>query len=194
MSHRTRTGFAFGAAVALAVTALSPAVAQDETSLIYAIDGEISALNNAADDVPTDEANTWLHNALYLLDESLTPVPDVAAGLAEISEDGLVWTIPLREDVFFQPTGEQVTAEDVVFTYELSNSPNCKFNPDACLAFVTVTPEGATEPMKILQKAEALDDFTVQFTPPTTLGGGPATTLGDAASTCVPPYWVTART
>jgi len=166
MSHRTRTSFAFGAAFVLAATALTavPATAQDETSLIYAIDGEISALNNAADDVPTAEANTWLHNGLYLLDESLTPVPDIAAGLAEISEDGLVWTIPLREDVFFQPTGEQVTAEDVVFTYELSNSPNCKFNPDACLAFVTVTPEGATEPMKVLQKAEALDDFTVQFT------------------------------
>mgnify|MGYP001815576788 FL=1 len=136
MSHRTRTGIAFGAAAALAVTALAagPVAAQDETALVYAIDGEISALNNAADDVPTDEANTWLHNALYTLDESLSPVPDVAASLAEISEDGLVWTIPLREDVYFQPSGEQVTAEDVVFTYELANSDNCKFNPDACLA------------------------------------------------------------
>jgi len=163
MSHRTRTGLAFGAAAALAVTALAPVAAQDETSLVYAIDGEISALNNAADDVPTDEANTWLHNALYTLDESLTPVADIAAGLAEISDDGLVWTIPLREDVYFNPTGEQVTAEDVVFTYELANSDNCKFNPDACLAFVTVTPEGGEE-QKVLQKAEALDDFTVQFT------------------------------
>ena len=32
-----------------------------------------------ADDVPTAEANVWLHNGLYTLDESLTPVPDIAA-------------------------------------------------------------------------------------------------------------------
>ena len=81
MSHRTRTGFAIGAAAALAITAIAPVAAQDETSLVYAIDGEISALNNAADDVPTAEANTWLHNGLYTLDESLTPVPDIAAEL-----------------------------------------------------------------------------------------------------------------
>jgi ABC-type transport system substrate-binding protein len=164
MSHRTRTGLAFGAAAALAITAIAPVAAQDETALVYAIDGEISALNNAADDVPTAEANTWLHNGLYVLDESLTPTPDIAADLAEISEDGLVWTIKLREDVYFQPTGEQVTAEDVVFTYELANSDNCKFNPDSCLAFVTVTPEGSDEPVKVLQDVQALDDFTVQFT------------------------------
>lgn len=163
MSHRTRTGFAFGAAAALAVTALAPVAAQDEAALIYAIDGEISALNNGADDVPTDEANTWLHNALYTLDESLTPTPDIAADLATISDDGLTWTITLREDVFFQPTGEQLTAEDVVFTYELANSDNCTFNPDACLAFVTVQPEGAEEPVKVLQSVQALDDFTVEF-------------------------------
>ena len=165
MSHRTRTGIAFGATAALTATALltGPVAAQDETALVYAIDGEISALNNGADDVPTDEANTWLHNGLYTLDESLTPVPDIAAELAEISEDGLTWTIKLREDVYFQPTGEQLTAEDVVFTYELANSDNCTFNPDSCLAFVTVTPEGAEEPMKVLQSATAIDDFTVEF-------------------------------
>ncbi|MEX1295019.1 MAG: ABC transporter substrate-binding protein [Candidatus Limnocylindrales bacterium] len=163
MSHRTRTGFAFGAAAALAITAIAPVAAQDETALIYAIDGEISALNNGADDVPTDEANTWLHNALYTLDESLTPTPDIAAEPATISEDGLTWTIKLREDVYFQPTGEQLTAEDVVFTYELANSDNCTFNPDACLAFVTVTPEGAEEPVKVLQSVTAVDDFTVEF-------------------------------
>ena len=165
MSHRTRTGLAFGAAAALAVTALSaaPVAAQDETSLVYALDGEISALNNGADDVPTAEAIQWLYNGLYVLDESLTPQPDIAADLAEISEDGLTWTIKLRDDVYFQPTGEQLTADDVVFTYELANSDNCKFNPDSCLAFVTVTPEGGEE-QKVLQDVQALDDFTVQFT------------------------------
>ena len=50
----------------------------------------------------------------------------------------------------FQPTGEQLTADDVVFTYELANSDNCRFNPTVCLAYVTVTPE---VPMTIQERA-----------------------------------------
>lgn len=166
MSPKTRTSFAFGAALVLAASALTvaPVAAQEESALIYAIDGEVTALNNAADDVPTDEANEFLHAALYAYDESLTPVPNIAADLAEVSDDGLVWTIKLRDNATFMPENEPVTAEDVVFTYQLANSPNCKFNPDSCLAFVTVTPEGATEPVKVLQDVQAIDDQTVQFT------------------------------
>ena len=94
----------------------------------------------------------------------LTPVPDLAAGPWQISEDGLTWTIKLKDNAYFQPTGEQLTAQDVVFTYQLANSANCRFNPDTCLGFVTVTPEGATEPVNVLQDVKAIDDFTVEFT------------------------------
>nr|WP_281381423.1 ABC transporter substrate-binding protein [Geomicrobium halophilum] len=44
--------------------------------------------------------------------------PDVAAEMPEVSEDGLTYTIELRDDVYFHD-GEQLTADDVVFTYEV---------------------------------------------------------------------------
>ena len=96
--------------------------------------------------------------------DRLSPVPDIAAELAEISDDGTVWTIRLRDDVYFQPTGERLTAEDVVFTYQLAMSEECGYNPAACLAFLTITPDGADEPVPVLQAVEALDDLTVRFT------------------------------
>jgi len=166
MSPRTRRSFAFGAAFVLAASALTaaPVAAQEESSLIYAIDGEISYLSNANSDVPSAEAVQWLYNGLFMYDDTLTPVPDLAAGPWQISEDGLTWTIQIKDNAYFQPTGEQLTAQDVVFTYQLANSANCRFNPDTCLGFVTITPEGATEPVNVLQDVKAIDDFTVEFT------------------------------
>lgn len=166
MSPQTRRSFAIGAAFVLAASALTaaPVAAQEESSLIYAIDGEISYLSNANSDVPSAEAVQWLYNGLFMYDDTLTPVPDLAAGPWQISEDGLTWTIQIKDNAYFQPTGEQLTAQDVVFTYQLANSPNCRFNPDTCLGFVTITPEGATEPVNVLQDVKAIDDFTVEFT------------------------------
>jgi ABC-type transport system substrate-binding protein len=166
MSPQTRRSFAIGAAFVLAASALTaaPVAAQEESSLIYAIDGEISYLNNANSDVPSAEAVQWLYNGLFTYDQTLTPVPDLAAGPWQISEDGLTWTIQLKDNAYFQPTGENLTAQDVVFTYQLANSANCRFNPDTCLGFVVVTPEGATEPVKVLQDVKAIDDYTVEFT------------------------------
>ncbi|MDQ3554482.1 MAG: ABC transporter substrate-binding protein, partial [Chloroflexota bacterium] len=106
----------------------------------------------------------WLYDGLYTYDASLTPVPSLAAAEADISEDGLTWTVSLVENAMFMPGEIPLTAADVVFTYEMANSPNCRFNPSICLAFITVTPEGAEEPVPVLQNVEALDDYTVEFT------------------------------
>ncbi|MDQ3554223.1 MAG: ABC transporter substrate-binding protein, partial [Chloroflexota bacterium] len=133
-------------------------------SLNYALDGEITFLTPANSDVPTSEAIQWLYDGLYTYDASLTPVPSLAAAEADISEDGLTWTVSLVENAMFMPGEIPLTAADVVFTYEMANSPNCRFNPSICLAFITVTPEGAEEPVPVLQNVEALDDFTVEFT------------------------------
>jgi len=158
------------AGAALAATMLATAAlggvtaAQDEgQQLIYAIDGEITQLNNANSDVPTAAAVGWLYSALYRYDNTLTPVPDLAAEPAEVSEDGLTWTIKLVKDATFQPTGDKLTADDVVFTYRMSNSPNCRFNPSICLSYVTVTPEGAEEAVPVLQSVEKVDNHTVRF-------------------------------
>lgn len=139
--------------------------------LVYAIDGEISQLTNALTDLPTAEAVGWMYNGLYRYDESLSPIPDLAAEEATVSEDGLTWTIQLRDDAVFQPTGTPLTAEDVVFTYQLSNSANCRFNPSICISGVRLDdpdveddPEDPTaDDVPLLTSVEATGDLEVTF-------------------------------
>lgn len=60
------------------------------------------------------------------------------------SEDGLTWTVKIREDVAFTD-GEPLTAEDVAFTYNL-----CRDN-------------SSVNDFTMLQEAVAVDDTTVEF-------------------------------
>src|SRR5512134_3830126 len=105
-----------------------------EQTLTMAMDGDISGgLSNAADNVPTAEAAQFLYDGLYQYDESLTPVPGLAEDLATISEDGLTWTLKLRPGVKFHD-GNPVTANDVVQSYQIAQSTNCRYNPSICLS------------------------------------------------------------
>ncbi|MGH2402294.1 MAG: hypothetical protein ACRDE6_06245, partial [Candidatus Limnocylindria bacterium] len=74
-------------------TGSQPATGGEGTGTItYAIDGQLTTLSNANSDVPTAEAFSFIGAALYGYDATLTPVPDLAADLCEVSEDDLVWT------------------------------------------------------------------------------------------------------
>lgn len=117
-------------------------------TITYAIDGQLTTLSNALSDVPTGEAFSFLGAALYGYDESLTPVPDLAADLCEVSEDEITWTCTLVDAVFHN--GDPVTAQDVAFTYQIALSENCRFNPSVCLA-------------PFLESVTAVDDKTVEF-------------------------------
>lgn len=50
-------------------------------------------------------------------------VPDLAESW-EVSDDGLVWTFHLRDNVYFTSSGKQLTAEDVKATYERFLDPD----------------------------------------------------------------------
>ncbi len=128
-----------------------PATGGEGTGTItYAIDGQLTTLSNANNDVPTAEAfNDFIGAALYEHDVGLTPVPDLAADLCDVSEDDLVWTCTLTDATFHN--GDPVTAGDIAFTYQLAQSENCRFNPSVCLA-------------PFLESATAIDDTTVEFT------------------------------
>jgi ABC-type transport system substrate-binding protein len=119
-------------------------------TITYAIDGQLTTLTNANSDVPTFEAVSFIGAALYTYDETLTPVPDLAADLCETSEDGITWTCTLLDGLTFH-NGEPLTAADVAFTYQIAQSANCRFNPSTCL-----------EPF--LESVTAVDDTTVEFT------------------------------
>lgn len=66
------------------------------------------------------------HSSLLAIDSDLNFIGDLAKSYT-ISEDALTWTFPLREDAKFS-NGEQVTPEDVKFTYEMLRDDGIKFD------------------------------------------------------------------
>ena len=76
-----------------------------------------------------------------------TPEPSVAKSYT-VDDSGLVYTFPLRDDVVFA-SGNKLTAKDVVW------SINRVLNMKESNAYTNV---------KIVDKVEALDDYTVRFT------------------------------
>ncbi|MEG0439172.1 MAG: ABC transporter substrate-binding protein [Solibacillus sp.] len=83
-------------------------------------------------------------STLLKRDDKLNIVNDLATSY-EVSEDGKVWTVKLREDVKFSD-GEPLTASDVVFTFE------------------TATNNGSVVDLNGMEKVEAVDNYTVKFT------------------------------
>src|SRR6188508_2314605 len=126
-----------------------PSAGGNAGTITMVVDGQITTLSNANADVPTAEAYGFIGTGLYQYDATLTPVPDLAADLCEVDEAEIVWTCTLREATFHN--GDPVTAADVVFTYELARSANCRFNPSVCLA-------------PFLESVTAIDDTTIEFT------------------------------
>ena len=65
---------------------------------------------------PGYELMTLIYDTLYLMDADLEPQPWLAEGVA-VSDDGLTYTITLKENVSWQD-GEVLDAEDVAFTIQ----------------------------------------------------------------------------
>lgn len=83
-------------------------------------------------------------STLLKRDDDLNIVNDLATSY-EVSEDGTVWTVHLRDDVKFSD-GEPLTAKDVKFTFEKALQ------------------SASVVDLNILQKVEAIDDTVVRFT------------------------------
>ena len=86
------------------------------STLIYASSADPVNLNpmQAADDASSDAYGPCL-DGMYTNDYDTNVVPALASSLPIVSEDGLTWNIPLREDIYWHD-GEQFNAEDVYFT------------------------------------------------------------------------------
>ncbi len=84
-----------------------------------------------------------IQSTLTVTTNDLQIAYDLATDIS-VSDDGLLWTVKIREDVFFTD-GEKLTAEDVAFTYN------------------TVKEESSVNDFTMLDRAEATDDHTVEF-------------------------------
>lgn len=83
-------------------------------------------------------------STLLKRDDELNIVNDLATSY-EVNQDGMVWTVKIRDDVKFSD-GQPLTAADIVFTFE------------------TATNNGSVVDLNSLNKVEAVDDYTVKFT------------------------------
>ncbi len=118
-------------------------------TITMVVDGQITTLSNARRTSRPRRPYQFLGTGLYQYDAALTPIPDLAADLCEVSEDEITWTCTLQDATFHN--GDPVTAADVVFTYDIAKSDNCRFNPSICLG-------------PFLDSATAVDEKTVEFT------------------------------
>lgn len=84
-----------------------------------------------------------IQSTLTVTNPDLTIGYDLATGV-ESSEDGLTWTVDIRNDAFFTD-GEPLTAEDVAFTYN------------------TLKNTSSVNDFTMLERAEAQDEDTVVF-------------------------------
>ena len=84
-----------------------------------------------------------IQSTLTVTNADLTIGYDLATGMS-VSDDGLTWTVTIRDDVSFTD-GEALTAADVAFTYN------------------TVKATSSVNDFTMLSSAEAVDDTTVVF-------------------------------
>lgn len=82
-------------------------------------------------------------STLLRRDADLNIVNDLATGYT-VSDDGLVWTVTIREDVVFSD-GEPLTAQDVAYTFN------------------TAASSGGLTDVTVLDEAVARDDTTVEL-------------------------------
>lgn len=88
-----------------------------------------------------------MFETLYTFDANWAVVPLLAADMPEISEDGTVYTIALREGVTFHD-GSDMTAEDVVASLE---------------RWLRIASRGM-QTAETVESVEAVDDYTVEIT------------------------------
>lgn len=135
-------------------TAAGEQLLAEEQTAVEAKDSVIVAMGpNSEPESGFDPAYGWgagehVHEPLIQSTLTVTKT-DLSIGydLAEdmqVSEDGMTWTVVIREDVKFTD-GEPLTAEDVVFTYN------------------TVKENSSVNDFTMLKEAVAVDEKTVEF-------------------------------
>ncbi|NLL19010.1 MAG: ABC transporter substrate-binding protein [Clostridia bacterium] len=110
----------------------------------------VLALSNTEPDEGFDPTTGWgrygsplFQSTLLKRDSQLKITYDLATGYS-VSDDGLTWTVDIRDDVLFSD-GTPLTAEDVAYTFE------------------TAKASGSTIDLTYLDSAEAVDEYTVVF-------------------------------
>lgn len=111
-----------------------------------------------------------ISEGLYRLDKDQNPQPALAAEMPQISEDGLTYTIKLRDGLVWAD-GSPLTAKDFVYSYQRTLDPATKASYAFILTWIkggqavqdAKTPEELTAAKEALG-VKALDDKTLEIT------------------------------
>ena len=114
-------------AASVAPTSAAPASADFK----FAVDGEPTYFSLAYTDLPTSWIVGLIYTGMYRADNKLSPTPDMATALPDVSSDGLTWTVKLKTGIKWQD-GSDFTSDDVKFTFDLALSKNCTYIPSFC--------------------------------------------------------------
>ena len=104
--------------LALILSLFSVSYAEDKKVLHWFIEGEVTTMDTSkVYDTISGEAVFLFADPLYRLDENADPQPNLAVALPEISEDGTVYTITIRDNAKYA-NGTPVKAADIVYAIQ----------------------------------------------------------------------------
>ena len=105
--------------LALILSAFTFASAEEDKKVLnWFISGEVTTVDTGkVYDTISGEAVFLISDPLYRLDQNADPQPNLAVALPEISDDGTVYTVTIRDDAHFA-NGDPVKAEDIVYAIQ----------------------------------------------------------------------------
>ncbi len=111
------------------------------------------------------DVTALVYSGLLKIGEDGTLVPDIASDVT-VSEDGLVYNIVLRDNVYFHD-GERLTAEDVVFTIQLAQDSDLKSPIRGNWSGIILEEIGEFELNVVLEEPYApfIENFTIGIMP-----------------------------
>lgn len=105
-----------------------------------------------------------IHDGLYAYDESEVLIPELADGFPEVSGDGLVYTIHLKQGVLFH-NGREMVADDVKYSIERNAKPDSgTWNATTPMSNVLGGQALIDGEAETAEGIRVIDDYTVEFT------------------------------
>ncbi len=150
-------------------TSADPAASTSEPKVggVYRLTGvgDIRSLDPPAAESSEDwwSAGMVLYNQLYFYDKDGNFYADLAADLPAISEDGLVYTIPIRQGVKFH-NGRELVADDVKFTLERQLWPEVYSWGKSYMENMVGYDEVIDGTSQELAGTKVIDDYTLEVT------------------------------